>query len=41
MIKNEKQYQVTNAQARCFAEALAKLARQQRPADITPRLWQA
>ncbi|MBZ2185436.1 MAG: helix-turn-helix domain-containing protein [Bryobacter sp.] len=41
MIKNDKQYRITNAQARRFAEALAKLARQQRPADITPRLCQA
>ena len=41
MIKNEKQYRITNAQARRFEVALAELTRQQRPANITPRLWQA
>lgn len=41
MIKNEKQYRITKAQARRFEEALAELARQERPSNITPRLWQA
>src|SRR5260370_10252616 len=41
MIKNEKQYRITKAQARRFEEALAELARQERPANIKPRLWQA
>lgn len=41
MIKNEKQYRITKAQARRFEEALAELARHQRPSNITPRLWQA
>ena len=41
MIKNEKQYRITRAQARRFEEALAELARQVRPANVTPRLWQA
>ena len=41
MIKNEKQYRITNAQARRFEDALAELAKQVRPANITPRLWQA
>jgi len=41
MIKNEKQYRITKAQARRFEEALTELARQERPASITPRLWQA
>jgi len=41
MIKNEKQYRITRAQARRFEESLAELARQQRPANVTPRLWQA
>ena len=41
MIKNEKQYRITKAQARRFEEALAELARQERPSSITPRLWQA
>lgn len=41
MIKNEKQYRITNAQARRFEEALAKLAGQERPSNITPRLWRA
>ena len=41
MIKNEKQYRITRARAQRFEEALPALARQQRPANITPRLWQA
>jgi ribosome-binding protein aMBF1 (putative translation factor) len=41
MIKNEKQYRITKAQARRFEEALAELAPQERPANIAPRLWQA
>ena len=41
MIKNEKQYRITKAQARRFEEALAELARQERPANIAPRLWGA
>ncbi len=41
MIKNEKQYRITKAQARRFEEALAELARQERPSNIAARLWQA
>ena len=41
MIKNEKQYRITKAQARRFEDALAELARQEPPANIAPRLWQA
>ncbi len=41
MIKNEKQYRITKAQARRFTEALAELSRQERPSNISPRLWQA
>jgi DNA-binding XRE family transcriptional regulator len=41
MIKNEKQYRVTKAQARRFEESLAELALQQRPSNIAPRLWRA
>ena len=41
MIKNEKQYRITKAQSRRFQESLAELARQQRPSNITARLWQA
>jgi ribosome-binding protein aMBF1 (putative translation factor) len=41
MIKNEKQFRITNAQARRFEEALAELSQRQRPRNITPRLWQA
>ena len=41
MIKNEKQYRITKAQARRFQDALAELAGQKRPANITPRLWHA
>ncbi len=32
---------MSKAQARRFEEALAELARQKRPANITPRLWRA
>jgi ribosome-binding protein aMBF1 (putative translation factor) len=41
MIKNEKQYRITRARARRFEESLAELGRQERPSNITPRLWQA
>jgi ribosome-binding protein aMBF1 (putative translation factor) len=41
MIKNEKQYRITKAQARRFEESLAELSQQQRPSNIAPRLWQA
>ena len=41
MIKNEKQYRITKAQARRFGEAIHELESQKRPANITPRLWQA
>ncbi len=41
MIKNEKQYRITKAQARRFETALLELQGQTRPANITPRLWQA
>lgn len=41
MIKNEKQYRITKAQARRFEEAIADLDAQQRPSNIASRLWQA
>ena len=41
MIKNEKQYRITKAQARRFEEALSEVDRQERPSNITPRLWAA
>ena len=41
MIKNEKQYRITRAQVRRFQDALAELAGQGRPPNITPRLWEA
>lgn len=41
MIKNEKQYRITKAQARRFEEAVAELGRQERPSNITSRLWRA
>lgn len=41
MIRNEKQYRISKAQARRFAEAISELDRQKRPRNITPRLWQA
>jgi ribosome-binding protein aMBF1 (putative translation factor) len=41
MIKNEKQYRITKAQIRRFQGALAELAGQSRPSNISPRLWEA
>lgn len=41
MIKNEKQYRITKAQVRRFQDAIAELAGRERPANITPRLWEA
>jgi ribosome-binding protein aMBF1 (putative translation factor) len=41
MIKNEKQYRITRAQVRRFEEALVELTQQQRPANISARLWDA
>jgi ribosome-binding protein aMBF1 (putative translation factor) len=41
MIKNEKQYRITKAQVRRFQDALTELAGQKRPANISPRLWEA
>jgi ribosome-binding protein aMBF1 (putative translation factor) len=41
VIKNEKQYRITKAQVRRFQDAIAELAGQARPANISPRLWEA
>ena len=41
MIKNEKQYRITKAQARRFEQALTELDSQPRPANVSPRLWRA
>jgi ribosome-binding protein aMBF1 (putative translation factor) len=41
VIKNEKQYRITKAQVRRFQDALAGLSGQERPTNITPRLWAA
>src|ERR1700688_4740277 len=41
MIKNEKQYRITKAQIRRFQSALAELAGQSRPSNISSRLWEA
>jgi ribosome-binding protein aMBF1 (putative translation factor) len=41
MIKNYKQYRIAKAHIRRFEETLPALARQERPANVTPRLWQA
>jgi ribosome-binding protein aMBF1 (putative translation factor) len=41
VIKNEKQYRITKAQVRRFEVALGQLAHEDRPAKITPRLWDA
>jgi ribosome-binding protein aMBF1 (putative translation factor) len=40
VIKNEKQYRITKAQVRRFQDALAELAGQKRPSNISPRLWE-
>jgi ribosome-binding protein aMBF1 (putative translation factor) len=41
LIRNEKQYRITKSQARRFETAVSELARQERPANIGPRLWLA
>ena len=41
MIKNEKQYRITKAQVRRFQDAVAELAGQDRPSNISARLWEA
>jgi ribosome-binding protein aMBF1 (putative translation factor) len=41
MIKNEKQYRIAKAQARRFEDALAELSSQERPGNVSPRLWKA
>jgi ribosome-binding protein aMBF1 (putative translation factor) len=41
MIKNEKQYRITKAQVRRFQDAVTELAGQERPSNISARLWQA
>jgi ribosome-binding protein aMBF1 (putative translation factor) len=41
VIKNEKQYRITKAQVRRFQDAIDELARQERPANISRRLWEA
>ena len=41
MIKNEKQYRITKAQVRRFQDAVAELAGQTRPSNISSRLWKA
>jgi ribosome-binding protein aMBF1 (putative translation factor) len=41
MIKNEKQHRITKAQVRRFQDALTEMAGQVRPANISPRLWEA
>jgi ribosome-binding protein aMBF1 (putative translation factor) len=41
VIKNEKQYRITKAQVRRFQDALSKLAGEERPSNIAPRLWEA
>ena len=41
MIKNEKQYRMTKAQARRFEEAIAELSRERRPSNVSQRLWKA
>jgi ribosome-binding protein aMBF1 (putative translation factor) len=41
VIKNEKQYRITKAQVRRFQDAITELISQERPANISPRLWEA
>src|SRR5260370_5261283 len=41
MIKNEKQYRITKAQVRRFQDAVAEVAGQARPSNISARLWEA
>ena len=41
MIKNEKQYRITKAQVRRFQDAVAEVASQARPANVSARLWEA
>jgi ribosome-binding protein aMBF1 (putative translation factor) len=41
VIKNEKQYRITKAQVRRFQDAVAELAGQDRPSNISARLWKA
>ena len=41
MIKNEKQYRITKAQVQRFQSAIVDLDQQERPRNISPRLWQA
>ena len=41
MIKNEKQYRITKAQIRRFQDAVAEVAGQARPANVSARLWEA
>jgi ribosome-binding protein aMBF1 (putative translation factor) len=41
VIKNEKQYRITKAQVRRFQDAVAELAGQTRPSNISSRLWKA
>jgi ribosome-binding protein aMBF1 (putative translation factor) len=41
MIKNEKQYRITKAQVRRFQDAVAEVAGQARPANVSVRLWEA
>ncbi len=41
MIKNEKQYRIAKAQVRRFQDAVAELAGQERPSNISARLWEA
>lgn len=41
MIKNEKQYRITKAQVRRFEQALSEMDQETRPANISPKLWQA
>jgi hypothetical protein len=41
LIRNEKQYRITKAQVRRFQDAIAELTSRARPANISPRLWEA
>ena len=41
MIKNERQYRITKAQAEKFRATLDELAAMPRPKNVHPQLWEA
>jgi ribosome-binding protein aMBF1 (putative translation factor) len=41
LIKNERQYRITRAQAERFRQALREIGESRRPAHVHPKLWAA